>query len=181
MKEFFRKHKKAIGAVVLILSLVVCNHFRILSKDKKMREEVRHWLDEFISMYQDFQEGKSDVDIEELYEEHLTYSDKLSRWYFYCEEHDLFSRSSELTESWMTFGQLRNEMQAVFLELMDAEDVNADSFRKKVDNEHFQVMKRGIDYLEEGHFYITFDSYNRIQENGAKWDPHKEVKDESDH
>ena len=60
-------------------------------------------------------------------------------------------------------------MQAVFLELMDAEDVNADSFRKKVDNEHFQVMKRGIDYLEEGHFYITFDSYNRIQENGEKW------------
>ena len=75
MKEFFRKHKKAIGVIALIVALVVCNYFRILSTEKKMREEVRHWLDEFISMYQDFQEGKSDVDIEELYEEHLTYSD----------------------------------------------------------------------------------------------------------
>ena len=51
MKEFFRKHKKAIGAVVLILALVVCNHFRILSTEKKLREEVRYWLDGFISMY----------------------------------------------------------------------------------------------------------------------------------
>lgn len=100
--------------------------------------------------------------MEEIYDDCWEYYRIVYVWYAYLQKHDrILLRDTEIVESWMCYGQTAEGMKDIFADALQLEEKQPEEFLANVNPDNIKTIQNGIDYLEEGNFYLSFDSYNR--------------------
>ena len=163
MLDFVKTHWKKLlllfCAVVLLSNLY---DLQIRHTEKEMRANLKKQLDTINAEYQQLQSGSGKQSMEEIYDDCWEYYRIVYVWYAYLQKHDrILLRDTEIVESWMCYGQTAEGMKDIFADALQLEEKQPEEFLANVNPDNIKTIQNGIDYLEEGNFYISFDSYNQ--------------------